>query len=176
LFVEKHPHLEDALCTDQGINLMNLDAQIAEIVIRYFTKRNVPILSVHDSFIISQDRVQELKGVLAFASRRVAGRSLPVEVKTIQQNEEQTLNSSDRSLEAKSKTERYLRRLRAWEKNKKKQVNTQQGEEEQTRPWMLLPVLPFPSFLPSLHYLCLSLRQRSGASDGAIQEVSSEPN
>lgn len=78
-FIEKHPHLEWAICTDQGIGLMNLDAQIAELVLRHFTKLGIPVLSVHDSFIIDYRKVGMLKDVMAKASRQVAGQALPVE-------------------------------------------------------------------------------------------------
>jgi hypothetical protein len=77
-FVSKHPHLEGLVCADQGIRLMNVDARIAERVHRHFTVRGVPVLSVHDSFIIDYTRVLELKAVMSAAAHAVVGRALEV--------------------------------------------------------------------------------------------------
>ena len=75
-FLERVPHLRDYLFADQGIRLMNLDSQITERVHRYFCDQAVPVLSVHDSYIIDFTRVAELKRVLADASEQVVGRAL----------------------------------------------------------------------------------------------------
>jgi hypothetical protein len=80
-FVAKHPHLRDMLCADQGIRLMNVDAQIAELVHKHFTDQGVPVLSVHDSFIIDYTRVRELRQVMATASSMVLGKEMPVSAK-----------------------------------------------------------------------------------------------
>jgi hypothetical protein len=77
-FTNRHPHLADFLCADQGIRLMKVDSQIAELVHHWFTRKGVPVLSVHDSFIIDYTRVKELKRVMAAASRRVVGKALAV--------------------------------------------------------------------------------------------------
>jgi len=77
-FVARHPHLAELVCTDQGIRLMNVDARIAELVHRFFTRRGIPVLSVHDSFLIDYTRVNELKGAMRAASRLAVGRALEV--------------------------------------------------------------------------------------------------
>lgn len=77
-FTQKHPHLADAMGADQGIRLMNLDGRIAERVHKHFTDQGVPVLSVHDSFIIDYTRVGELKRVMAEASEAVIGRPMAV--------------------------------------------------------------------------------------------------
>lgn len=77
-FVAKHPHLADVVCADQGIRLMNVDARIAEMVHRFFTRRGIPVLSVHDSFIIDYTHVKDLKGAMRAASNAVVGRVLEV--------------------------------------------------------------------------------------------------
>ena len=76
-FLEKSPHLEGALFNDQGIRLMNLDGRIAERVHRHFTDQGIPVLSVHDSYLIDYTRVGELKQVMADASEAVVGVPLP---------------------------------------------------------------------------------------------------
>lgn len=76
-FIEKSPHLEASLFADQGIRLMNLDSQITAIVHDQFIEQGVPVLSVHDSYIVDYTRVAELKAVMAAASEHVVGTPLP---------------------------------------------------------------------------------------------------
>lgn len=75
-FLERVPHLEDRLFADQGIRLMNLDGLITERVHRHFAEQGVPVLSVHDSYIIDYTRVAELKWAMAEASEAVVGTAL----------------------------------------------------------------------------------------------------
>ncbi|MDU8912517.1 hypothetical protein [Aestuariicoccus sp. MJ-SS9] len=77
-FIRKHPHLEQHLFADAGIRLMYTDSQIAEQVHRHFTEQGVPVLSVHDSFIVDYTRVGELRQVMAEASEAVVGKPLEV--------------------------------------------------------------------------------------------------
>ncbi len=81
VFLEKHPLLADHLFTDRGIHLMYLDSQITAHVHRHFTKRGIPILSVHDSYIIDHMKVSEVRDVMAEASKAVMGLSLPTAIK-----------------------------------------------------------------------------------------------
>jgi hypothetical protein len=76
-FLRKSPHLEQSLFTDQGIRLMNLDSQIADLVHEHFSIQAIPVLSVHDSFLIDYTRVAQLKEAMAAASKAVVGVSLP---------------------------------------------------------------------------------------------------
>lgn len=128
-FIDKHPQLAEAICTDQGIRLMNLDARIAEIVLRYFTRRGIPVLSVHDSFIISYGRVKALKRAMAVAARLVAGRALPVEAKGPGLDE---MDDPEMRLDFACwrETERaggYLDRLTGWEEKKGRLVIPDRG-------------------------------------------------
>jgi len=72
-FTKKHPQLEDKLCSDQGIRLMYVDSCIAELVHAHFTAQSIPVLSVHDSYIIDYTRDAELKEAMATASQKVVG-------------------------------------------------------------------------------------------------------
>ena len=76
-FITNSPHLEASLFADQGIRLMNLDSQITAIIHEHFTEQGVPVLSVHDSYIIDYTRIAELKEVMAAASEQVVGVPLP---------------------------------------------------------------------------------------------------
>ncbi len=77
-FTGQHPHLKELVCADQGIRLMNVDSRIAEKVHHHFTRQGIPVLSVHDSFIIDYTRVRELKQAMAEASAAVVGRPMAV--------------------------------------------------------------------------------------------------
>jgi hypothetical protein len=115
-FTAQHPHLKDQVCADQGIRLMNVDARIAERVHRHFTAQGVPVLSVHDSFIIDYTRVTELKQVMADASAAVVGRAMAVSAAAAGVDE----MDPDHRLDFVSWTQTprspgYLRRMQAWE-------------------------------------------------------------
>ena len=78
-FVKLNPHLEEDLCTDKGISLMNIDSKIAEYVINKFTEQNIPILTVHDSFIVQTDQQQTLKLYMEEATLEVLGTKIEFE-------------------------------------------------------------------------------------------------
>lgn len=78
LFSDQNPWATASLGADVGIGLMNLDAQIAERVLRHFTRKGVAVLCIHDSFIIDYGRAGELRKVMAEASREVVGKVLAV--------------------------------------------------------------------------------------------------
>ena len=77
-FTEKHPQLETSLCTDQGIRLMYQDSCIANTIHGHFTAKAIPLLSVHDSYIIDYHHVGELRSVMSEASKAVVGEPLAV--------------------------------------------------------------------------------------------------
>jgi hypothetical protein len=55
-FTNKHPQFDGILNTGQALRLMNTDSQIANLVIDYFTQKDIPVLCIHDSFIIQYDK------------------------------------------------------------------------------------------------------------------------
>ena len=73
-FTKKYPELSPYLCTGKGLELMFRDSCIAEYVIEHFTKMDVPILSMHDSYIVPFDRVLELRATMTEAGNRFAER------------------------------------------------------------------------------------------------------
>ena len=75
-FTDKHPTLKEALNSGKALELMNKDSQIANMVIDYFTQKDIPILCIHDSFIIQHDKQHELERVLGMASVQVAGKEI----------------------------------------------------------------------------------------------------
>jgi len=50
----KHEPIKDYIASSKGVKLQYIDSCIAEEIVEYFTKRNIPILTVHDSFIVTK--------------------------------------------------------------------------------------------------------------------------
>lgn len=50
----KHPRIAQHIASGYGVKLQYIDSCMAERVVNYFTKRKIPILTVHDSFICTQ--------------------------------------------------------------------------------------------------------------------------
>ena len=75
-FIEKHPELEPFLCTGKGLELMYLDSRIAESVIEQLTDKSIPVLCVHDSFIVADKEKHELLRAMDHACNQVIGRNI----------------------------------------------------------------------------------------------------
>lgn len=58
--------------SDNGLKIMNLDSKIALDVIEHFIKQNVPILSVHDSFLMQTKYEVDLRDVMQKAYKKYA--------------------------------------------------------------------------------------------------------
>ena len=86
LFVTRHPHLEDKLCADHGIRLMFLDSCITDQVLTVATSFNLPVLGIHDSFIVAREDQETLLQVIQTATREIVGAELSVEVTSQTQN------------------------------------------------------------------------------------------
>ena len=80
-FIRKHPQFEDILCTGQALRLMNIDSQIANLVIDHFTEKDIPVLCIHDSFIIQYDREPELRRILDQATHQVTNYTINHDIK-----------------------------------------------------------------------------------------------
>lgn len=64
--IEKHEPIEKYFFqgNDIGLQLQNKDGKIARDVIKHFIKQGIPIIPVHDSFIVQQQHKQELYEVM----------------------------------------------------------------------------------------------------------------
>ena len=78
-FLQQHPYLEDGICSDQGIRLMNVDSHITNYIIKEFVRLQKPILSVHDSYIVDTKDVELLRDCMKEASLHVVGVDLAAE-------------------------------------------------------------------------------------------------
>lgn len=93
-FIEKHPFLENGICSDRGIGLMFMDSQITEIIINRFVESNEPVLTVHDSYIVKADKADFLQQTMAEATQLIVNSKLPAEHEGqfTQQQSQQILN------------------------------------------------------------------------------------
>lgn len=80
-FTNKHPQFDGILNTGQALRLMNIDSQIANLVIDHFTQKDIPVLCIHDSFIIQYDKEPELRRALDQATHQVTNYTINHDIK-----------------------------------------------------------------------------------------------
>ena len=80
-FMEKHPHLKGVLNTGQALRLMWVDSQIANLVLDHFTQEEIPVLCIHDSFIIQYDKEPELRDILDQATHQITNSRISHDIK-----------------------------------------------------------------------------------------------
>jgi len=80
-YIDKHPQFDGILNTGQALRLMNIDSQIANLVIDHFTQKDIPVLCIHDSFIIQHDKEPELPRILDQATRQVTNYTINHDIK-----------------------------------------------------------------------------------------------
>ncbi|HEX2787572.1 MAG TPA: hypothetical protein VHP32_06665 [Ignavibacteria bacterium] len=64
LFKDKHKKIAKYFFTGIGLELQNMDAEIAHEILLHFAKKGIMVLVVHDSFIIEKQHENELKLVM----------------------------------------------------------------------------------------------------------------
>ena len=57
---DRHPKISHLICSGAGLRLMRLDSQMCEYVIEKFVEQDIPILTVHDSFVVPFDEGDRL--------------------------------------------------------------------------------------------------------------------
>ena len=72
-FLKANAPIFHYLCADKGVELMALDGQVTSEIIKHFTDRGVPILTVHDSYIVESAYEQELMDVMQSVTRKIVG-------------------------------------------------------------------------------------------------------
>jgi len=85
-FIDKQPQFNGILNTGQALRLMNIDSQIANLVIDHFTQRDIPVLCIHDSFIIQYDKEPELRRILDQATHQVTNYIINHDIKNDRNN------------------------------------------------------------------------------------------
>ena len=74
---EKHIEIADDFCSGKGLLLMNIDGQITEYIINKFTQNNIPVLCIHDSFIVSYKHDNYLRKIMTEAIFNISQVDLP---------------------------------------------------------------------------------------------------
>ena len=76
-----HKPISKYLCSNSntGLKLMYKDARIAVEVINHFVKQNIPILCMHDSFVIEEKYKEELREVMLKTYQKHIGFTIKVE-------------------------------------------------------------------------------------------------
>jgi hypothetical protein len=69
-FVEENPVISSYLCSDKGVELMALDGNITTRIIKHFTDRDEPILTVHDSYIVRYGQEEEVSEAMQEAVKQ----------------------------------------------------------------------------------------------------------
>jgi hypothetical protein len=72
-FIKQNPVVENYIGQDKGVELMNLDGEITAKIINHFTAKSIPILTVHDSYIVQEGKDIELIQVMNDAVGKVLG-------------------------------------------------------------------------------------------------------
>ena len=79
---EKHAPIADAFYTGQGLKLQYLDSQLAETIMLTFAAEDIPVLPVHDSFIVAAEHHERLIKVMKCAfQEQFDGADIKVTVK-----------------------------------------------------------------------------------------------
>ena len=106
-FIEKNPHLEDHLCSDQGILLMHKDGMIAAHIMNTLTDKGFPVLTVHDSFIVQRHHFSELRIAMVMACLKHCRRNLIAEQEGLELIFEKTMNWAMINEQAVNKLPKY---------------------------------------------------------------------
>ena len=80
-FKQVHKPIAHHFCNGKktGMRIMNLDAKIALDVVDHFAKQEIPILAIHDSFIVQEQYKDELKRTMQRIYRKhTKGFRIPV--------------------------------------------------------------------------------------------------
>ena len=77
LFKEHHPDIAHYLFTGVGITLQNTDSKISEYIIKKMTNKLIPVLNIHDSFIVEKKYHKELRQVMTKAFKYFKLKSIP---------------------------------------------------------------------------------------------------
>ena len=78
-----HPKLKSLFGTGIGLKFQRKDSDIAEATMLHFTTRNIPILPVHDSFIMHHGYEDELRNVMDREFEKKVGTSIPIKIDKI---------------------------------------------------------------------------------------------
>ena len=97
-FKKKHPDIQEALGSDKGVELMHMDGRITAKVIKHFTNKNIPILSIHDSYITQNQHTTELEKVMnKVVAEELNGFKINIKQEGIGSDQVQAFKNQDRA-------------------------------------------------------------------------------
>lgn len=122
--MDAHSPIKEYFRSGYGLKLMKMDSDIAEKVMLSFAKRDIPVLPVHDSFLMHHGYEKELQEAMAKAFEEVVGATIELTAKesNIMRVNSPTLEEDSGSygleieelLEAIDSYKGYNERLDAW--------------------------------------------------------------
>jgi hypothetical protein len=133
LFLDHHPMLLNYIGRDKGVELMRIDGNITARVINHFTSQGIPVLTVHDSYIVNQEHDTTLMDQMNKAASQELGTKIELKAEGLGIGQVLTLNNRDRMdigtnlnrfLHLKNlgeeieRTKEYQERLQLWLQNK----------------------------------------------------------
>ena len=82
--LDTHSAISRHFYSDTGRRLQRIDSEIAEIILLNFANRNIPVLPVHDSFIMHHGYFDELTKMMKKAFNEVVGGSINIDQKLVE--------------------------------------------------------------------------------------------
>lgn len=129
-FRVEHQPIAHYLCSDMGVRLMSYDSEIAYEVVCHFTKRGIPILCVHDSFVIAQEYDHELRVQMDIAATNAVGKRIKLDSETLGASGTLAMNN----LEPMDTGTNYQRLLTL--SNKTKSIQRCHNYNQRLKQWM----------------------------------------
>ena len=68
-----HEPISDFIANDAGIRFMRMDSDISNLIVEYFVEQDIPILVMHDSYIVPKKHRDELTHTMEEAFTAVTG-------------------------------------------------------------------------------------------------------
>ena len=87
LVADKHPEIAKELGSDIGLRAQFTDSQIAEAVMLDMLRDGIPILPIHDSFIVTAGNQFMLEDLMKHHFREIVGTEVGVEAEVVKQDE-----------------------------------------------------------------------------------------
>lgn len=91
----KHKPIQHMFASDSGINLMNIDSNITSLIMQHFVDQGIPILMVHDSYLVPSQYEDDLKDVMIKSFTDVLGKTVKLKSVTHHPEEFELLSEAD---------------------------------------------------------------------------------
>lgn len=78
-FEKTHYKISTHFYNDEGVRLQNIDSQIAEQILKHFTRQAIACLCVHDSFVVEEQYKDELEIVMQEIYKKMMGHKIGIE-------------------------------------------------------------------------------------------------